>query len=52
MKEFFLSIFKSKKMFSRLLIILCIIAAVICYGFYSDSINVNINKTVGVHEGK
>jgi hypothetical protein len=52
MKEFFLSIFKSKKMFSRLLIILCIIAAVICYGFYSDSINVNISKTVETHGEK
>jgi hypothetical protein len=52
MKEFLLSIFKSKKIFTRVLILLIIIAAVICYGFYSDSINVNINKTVGVHEGK
>jgi hypothetical protein len=52
MKDFLLSIFGSKKKFMRLFLILCIIAAVICYGFYSDSINVNINKTVGVHEGK
>lgn len=48
MKEFFLSIFKSKKMFSRLLIILCIIAAVICYGFYSKAIKISVNKNVEV----
>jgi hypothetical protein len=52
MKEFFLSIFKSKKMFSRLLIIICVIAAVICYGFYSKSIKINVNKTLETHEGK
>jgi CHASE3 domain sensor protein len=52
MKDFLLSIFGSKKKFIRLFLIICVIAAVICYGFYSNNINVNINKTVGVHEGK
>lgn len=52
MKEFLLSIFKSKKIFTRVLILLIIIAVVICYGFYSDSINVNINKTVETHGEK
>ena len=52
MKEFLLIIFKSKKIFTRVLILLIIIAAVICYGFYCDSINVNINKTVETHGEK
>jgi hypothetical protein len=52
MKEFLLIIFKSKKIFTRVLILIIIIAAVICYGFYSDSINVNINKTVETHGEK
>jgi hypothetical protein len=52
MKDFLLSIFGSKKKFIRLFLIICVIAAVICYGFYSDSINVNINKTVGTHGEK
>lgn len=48
MKEFLLSIFKSKKIFTRVLILLIIIAAVICYGFYSKSIKINVNKNVEV----
>jgi hypothetical protein len=48
MKEFFLSIFKSKKIFTRVLIVLIIIAVVICYGFYSKSIKISVNKNVEV----
>lgn len=34
----FIKILRSKKMYQRLIIILIIIGAVICYGFYSGAI--------------
>jgi uncharacterized membrane protein YuzA (DUF378 family) len=48
MKDFFLNIFGNKKKFIRLFLIICVIAAVICYGFYSKAIKINVNKNVEV----
>jgi hypothetical protein len=37
-------ILSNKRKFRRLLLLIIIIALVICYGFYSDAINVHIEK--------